>query len=40
MNGAQLLHMTADDLEKLGVEKIGHQQMIMSAIDQLVQLVF
>lgn len=39
INGEQLLDLQSDDLEDLGVTKIGHQEIILEAIDLLKNFV-
>lgn len=34
-----LLQLTSQDLEKLGVHKIGHQELILEAVEKLCSLV-
>lgn len=35
INGQQLLNLQSDDLERLGVIKIGHQEIILEAVEYL-----
>jgi len=35
INGKQLLNLTPDDLEHLGVSKIGHQEIILEGVERL-----
>lgn len=37
--GQGLLYLTVDDLNKLHVEKLGHQEIILEALEQLKNLV-
>lgn len=39
MGGEQLLHITHQELEELGVTRIGHQELILEAVDLLCALV-
>lgn len=39
INGEQLLHITHQELEELGVTRIGHQELILEAVDLLCALV-
>ena len=39
LNGKQLLCLSHSDLEKCQVKKLGHQELILEAVDQLTQLV-
>jgi connector enhancer of kinase suppressor of Ras 2 len=39
INGRKLLSLVPDDLEKLGIFKLGHQEIILEAIDLLSALV-
>uniref|UniRef100_A0A3Q3M7B8 Uncharacterized protein n=1 Tax=Mastacembelus armatus TaxID=205130 RepID=A0A3Q3M7B8_9TELE len=38
MGGEQLLHITHQELEELGVTRIGHQELILEAVDLLCAL--
>lgn len=35
VNGQQLLNLGPDDLEHLGVVKLGHQELILEAVELL-----
>lgn len=39
INGAQLLQISHQDLEELGVTRIGHQELVLEAVDLLCALV-
>lgn len=39
INGAQLLQITHQDLEELGITRIGHQELVLEAVDLLCALV-
>lgn len=39
MGGDQLLRITHQELEDLGVSRIGHQELILEAVDLLCALV-
>lgn len=39
ITGEQLLHITHQELEELGVTRIGHQELILEAVDLLCALV-
>ncbi|KAJ6663247.1 hypothetical protein lerEdw1_010383, partial [Lerista edwardsae] len=39
INGEQLLHITHQELEELGVTRIGHQELILEAVDLLCALL-
>lgn len=39
LSGLDLLQLTSRDLEKLGVHKIGHQELILEAVEKLCSLV-
>lgn len=39
LSGSDLLQLTSQDLEKLGVQKIGHQELILEAVEKLCSLV-
>lgn len=39
VNGYQLLNLRADDLEHLGVVTLGHQEIILEAVEHLRNLV-
>lgn len=39
INGAQLLQISHQDLEELGVSRIGHQELVLEAVDLLCALV-
>ncbi|MEQ2236049.1 Connector enhancer of kinase suppressor of ras 2 [Ilyodon furcidens] len=38
IGGEQLLHITHQELEELGVTRIGHQELILEAVDLLCAL--
>ncbi|XP_039641074.1 connector enhancer of kinase suppressor of ras 1 isoform X6 [Perca fluviatilis] len=38
LSGLDLLQLTSQDLEKLGVNKIGHQELILEAVEKLCSL--
>ncbi|KAM8953915.1 connector enhancer of kinase suppressor of ras 2-like isoform 2-T2 [Pelodytes ibericus] len=38
INGEQLLHITHQELEELGITRIGHQELILEAVDLLCAL--
>ncbi|TRZ08187.1 hypothetical protein HGM15179_018919, partial [Zosterops borbonicus] len=38
INGEQLLHITHQELDELGVTRIGHQELILEAVDLLCAL--
>lgn len=39
LSGMDLLQLTSQELEKLGVHKIGHQELILEAVEKLCSLV-
>lgn len=39
IDGARLLSLTHSDLANLGIEKLGQQEIVLEAIDLLIQLV-
>ena len=39
INGEQLLQISHQDLEDLGVSRIGHQELVLEAVDLLCALV-
>lgn len=39
MSGLELLQLTSADLERYGVHKIGHQELILEAVEKLCSLV-
>lgn len=39
LSGVDLLQLTSHDLEQLGVHKIGHQEIILEAVEKLCFLV-
>lgn len=39
VNGKKLMMLTHYDLEKIGVRKLGHQELILEAVDLLRSLV-
>lgn len=39
LSGVDLLQLTSQDLETLGVHKIGHQELILEAVEKLCSLV-
>lgn len=39
LSGQDLLQLTSVDLERLGVQKIGHQELILEAVEKLCSLV-
>lgn len=39
LSGLDLLQLTSYDLQKLGVHKIGHQELILEAVEKLCSLV-
>lgn len=39
LSGVDLLQLTSQDLEALGVHKIGHQELILEAVEKLCSLV-
>lgn len=39
LSGMDLLQLTSKDLENLGVSKIGHQELILEAVEKLCFLV-
>lgn len=39
LSGLDLLQLTSQELEKLGVHKIGHQELILEAVEKLCALV-
>ncbi|XP_029982935.1 connector enhancer of kinase suppressor of ras 1 isoform X2 [Sphaeramia orbicularis] len=40
LSGLELLQLTSQDLEKLGVHKIGHQELILEAVEKLCSLTY
>ncbi|XP_036006277.1 connector enhancer of kinase suppressor of ras 1 isoform X2 [Fundulus heteroclitus] len=40
LSGLDLLQLTAQDLEDLGVQKIGHQELILEAVEKLCSLTY
>lgn len=40
IDGSRLLSLTHSDLAELGIDKLGHQELILEAIDLLIQLVW
>uniref|UniRef100_A0A3P8UT18 Connector enhancer of kinase suppressor of Ras 1 n=1 Tax=Cynoglossus semilaevis TaxID=244447 RepID=A0A3P8UT18_CYNSE len=40
LSGLDLLQLTSRDLEKLGVHKIGHQELILEAVEKLCSLTY
>uniref|UniRef100_A0A3B4WSJ5 Connector enhancer of kinase suppressor of Ras 1 n=1 Tax=Seriola lalandi dorsalis TaxID=1841481 RepID=A0A3B4WSJ5_SERLL len=40
LSGLDLLQLTSQDLEKLGVRKIGHQELILEAVEKLCSLTY
>ncbi|KAM7403207.1 hypothetical protein PAMA_003908 [Pampus argenteus] len=40
LSGVDLLQVTSQDLEKLGVHKIGHQELILEAVEKLCSLTY
>ncbi|XP_034715201.1 connector enhancer of kinase suppressor of ras 1 isoform X3 [Etheostoma cragini] len=40
LSGLDLLQLTCQDLEKLGVNKIGHQELILEAVEKLCSLTY
>ncbi|KAM9341028.1 connector enhancer of kinase suppressor of ras 1 [Symphorus nematophorus] len=40
LSGVDLLQLTSQDLEKLGVHKIGHQELILEAVEKLCSLTY
>ncbi len=40
IDGARLLSLTHSDLAEFGIDKLGHQELILEAIDLLIQLVW
>uniref|UniRef100_A0A3Q3DFI3 Connector enhancer of kinase suppressor of Ras 1 n=1 Tax=Hippocampus comes TaxID=109280 RepID=A0A3Q3DFI3_HIPCM len=40
LSGLDLLQLTSEDLERLGVSKIGHQELILEAVEKLCSLSF
>lgn len=39
LSGLDLLQLNSQDLEKLGVHKIGHQELILEGVEKLCSLV-
>lgn len=39
INGSQLLQISHPDLEELGITRIGHQELVLEAVDLLCALV-
>ncbi|CAL8289666.1 unnamed protein product [Gadus morhua 'NCC'] len=40
LSGDDLLQLTSDDLQRLGVDKIGHQELILEAVEKLCSLTY
>ncbi|CAL8301458.1 unnamed protein product [Boreogadus saida] len=40
LSGDDLLQLTSDDLQRLGVHKIGHQELILEAVEKLCSLTY
>ncbi|KAM4723305.1 connector enhancer of kinase suppressor of ras 1 isoform 3-T3 [Anableps anableps] len=40
LSGLELLQLTSQDLEVLGVQKIGHQELILEAVEKLCSLTY
>ncbi|XP_077476641.1 connector enhancer of kinase suppressor of ras 1 [Stigmatopora argus] len=40
LTGVDLLQLTSEDLEKLGVSKIGHQELLLDAVEKLCSLSY
>ncbi|XP_016135318.1 connector enhancer of kinase suppressor of ras 2-like isoform X3 [Sinocyclocheilus grahami] len=40
LSGSDLLHLSSTKLEKLGVHKIGHQELILEAVEKLCALTY
>lgn len=40
LSGVDLLQLTSHDLERLGVHKIGHQELILEAVEKLCSLTY
>uniref|UniRef100_A0A3P9JAE3 Connector enhancer of kinase suppressor of Ras 1 n=1 Tax=Oryzias latipes TaxID=8090 RepID=A0A3P9JAE3_ORYLA len=40
LSGVELLQLTSQDLERLGVHKIGHQELILEAVEKLCTLTY
>ncbi|XP_042356683.1 connector enhancer of kinase suppressor of ras 1 [Plectropomus leopardus] len=40
LSGLDLLQLTSQDLDKLGVHKIGHQELILEAVEKLCSLTY
>ncbi|XP_038585095.1 connector enhancer of kinase suppressor of ras 1 [Micropterus salmoides] len=40
LSGLDLLQLTSQDLEKLGIHKIGHQELILEAVEKLCSLTY
>ncbi|KAL1257904.1 hypothetical protein QQF64_011148 [Cirrhinus molitorella] len=40
LSGSDLLHLSSSRLEKLGVHKIGHQELILEAVEKLCALTY
>ncbi|XP_077394231.1 connector enhancer of kinase suppressor of ras 1 [Festucalex cinctus] len=40
LSGVDLLQLTSEDLERLGVSKIGHQELILEAVEKLCSLSY
>ncbi|KAG7265764.1 hypothetical protein CRUP_014514, partial [Coryphaenoides rupestris] len=40
LSGDNLLQLTSDDLQRLGVHKIGHQELILEAVEKLCLLTY
>lgn len=39
LSGVDLLQLTSRDLDKLGVHRIGHQELVLEAVEKLCSLV-
>ncbi|XP_055720218.1 CNK3/IPCEF1 fusion protein-like [Salvelinus fontinalis] len=40
VTGLELLQLSSEDLERLGVQKIGHQELILEAVEKLCSLTY
>ncbi|CAL8273255.1 unnamed protein product [Merluccius merluccius] len=40
LSGDELLQLTSDDLQRLGVLKVGHQELILEAVEKLCSLAY
>ncbi|KAM4625039.1 connector enhancer of kinase suppressor of ras 1 isoform 2-T2 [Polymixia lowei] len=40
LSGVDLLQLSSQDLERLGVHKIGHQELILEAVERLCSLIY